>query len=116
MIYLHEKMTPMDFAKAREWQFVEWICEATGHVAATRIRTQRTVCLCGRWSYPVKEDGDDGIVSQVTVDALRAEIDVKNKRMTDLYLALERAVEELRELGSAGLATDLQDILEGKVQ
>lgn len=114
MIYLHEGMTPLEFAKAREWEFVRWICEATKHVPATRIRTHRTVCLCGTWSRPVKEDGDDGIVSEVTVNALREEVAGLRRYNIALKAAAEKAARYLFDGGHEDLAEMLNDAIEGR--
>jgi len=117
MIYLFEDMTAEQLKRANDGYLEHFICAATGHIPATRHGFNSTSCLCGAWHRQVTWPADDE-VSMVTVEALREEVRICQRRIQDLRGALEDAIEYLQSSWftreEQAFATRLNDVLIGK--
>ena len=117
MIYLYEGMDSEQVRLANERFLEHFICAATGHIPATRNGFNSTSCLCGVWHRQVTWPADD-VVSMVTVEALREEVRLCQRRIQDLRGMLEDVAEHLQGDSwpeHTRIVDDIMNVLIGKV-
>lgn len=80
---------------SNEAGLAEMLCRWTKHKITIRWNDFRTLsCACGAWLKQVVEE-DDGIISKVTVDALRAEIQQGYRENADLRAKIQYLIDQI---------------------